>query len=94
MFNEIIAFFIKNDIPYEKNMVGFASDGANVMMGRHNSVAQLFKEKIPNLFILKCSCHSFALYAFYACKKISEEVESLVRQLHNYFKFSSKKICE
>lgn len=64
------------------------------MMGRHNSVAQLLKEKIPNFLIFKYSCHSFALCASYACKKIPEEVESLVRQLHNYFKFSSKKMSE
>jgi len=94
MFNEIVDFFVKNDIPYEKNMVGFASDGANVMMGRHNSVVELFKKTIPSLFVLKCSCHSFALCVSYACKKIPEEVELLVRQLHNYFKFSSKKISE
>ncbi|XP_039309173.1 uncharacterized protein LOC120358609 [Solenopsis invicta] len=94
MFNEIVDFFAKYNIPYEKNMVGFASDGANVMMGRHNSVVQLFKNKLPNLFVLKCSCKSFALCVSYACKKIPEEVELLVRQLHNYFKFSSKKISE
>jgi len=35
-------------------MIGFASDGANVMMGSNNSVASRFKEKIPHIFIMKC----------------------------------------
>lgn len=71
--------------------MGFAADGANVIMGGNQSVAKYFNDEIPDIFILKCSCHSFALCASYACKKIPESVETLVREIYKYFKYSTKK---
>jgi len=38
LYDTIIMFFNKNNINYKKNLVGFASDGANVMFGNHHSV--------------------------------------------------------
>lgn len=41
MFDKIIELFKKFNIPLEK-MIGFGSDGANVMRGKQNSVLSRF----------------------------------------------------
>lgn len=81
LYNLIEDFFIKNKIPFHENMIGFAADGANNMMGAHNSLASRLKEKCPNIFLLKCVCHSFHLCASYACEKLPSEVEQLAREV-------------
>ncbi|XP_050500500.1 uncharacterized protein LOC126880585 [Diabrotica virgifera virgifera] len=93
IYRSIVAFFVENQINYKINMVGFAADGANVMMGRHHSVSTLLKNDIPHLFILKCVCHSFALCASYATQEIPNEIEQLLRSVYNFFK-SFKRISE
>lgn len=90
----IVKFFMDNNIPYKDNLIGFASDGANVMMGQRHSVMVLLKSEIPNLFIMKCICHSFHLCASYAGEKIPRFVEDLVRDIYNYFGSSPKRTKE
>lgn len=94
LFEHIVNFFRSNDIPYKSNLIGFASDGANVMMGRNNSVVTLLQTEIPNIFILKCTCHSFHLCASYACTKLPRFIEDLVRDIYNYFSSSPKRVAE
>ena len=43
------------------NCIGYASDGASVMVGKHNSVWSRIKEASPNCIVIKCICHSLAL---------------------------------
>lgn len=76
MYEVITEFFIQNEIPLKKNMIGFASDGANSMMGVNNSLKTLLQKDIPNLFIMKCICNSLALCANYACTKLPVKVET------------------
>lgn len=92
MFSLIKEFFIRHNIPYKDNLIGFAADGANVMTDGKQSVSKLFKDEIPNLFVFKCICHSFALCASYACCKIPNAVENLVKNIYRYFKYSTKKL--
>lgn len=68
-----------------------AADGASVMSGKHHSVAQLLKQDIPNLFILKCVCHSFHLVASKACEKLPNYLEGVCRNIHSYFNCSFKR---
>lgn len=91
IFTSIKNIFLKNGIPYQKNLIGLASDGANVMVGTNHSVTKLLKEEIPNLFTLNCICHSFALCASYACNKLPEGVEQFVREIYKFFQYSNKK---
>lgn len=58
-------------------MIGFAADGTNTMMGAHNSLQALIKKDIPNVFIIKCICHSLALCASYACENFPNGLEDL-----------------
>ena len=39
------------------NVVGFESDTANVMIGKHNSVLSRVKAKQPGVFSQGCVCH-------------------------------------
>lgn len=72
-----------------QQMIGFAADNASVMMGKSGGVAALLKEKLPNLFVLGCICHSFALCSEAACKMLPNGVESLARDLFGYSAKSS-----
>lgn len=49
LFGHIKGVFSAAEIPYTKNMIGFAADGANVMMGAHHSVASLLQADIPGI---------------------------------------------
>lgn len=56
LFEAIQSAFEEDQVPFA-NMIGFASDGANAMMGSRNSVRTRLKAKQPNLFLyLPCSC--------------------------------------
>lgn len=76
---------------YKKNLIGFAADGANTMMGSRSSVQTLLKKDIPNLVVVKCICHSLALCASRACGKLPQIIEDLVRDIHTYFQYSFKR---
>lgn len=62
------------------------------MMGTNHSVQTLLKADLPDLYVLKCICHSLALCASYACLKLSRTPEDLVRDIHNYFQNSYKRL--
>ena len=52
------------------------------------SVMTEIKKEVPDIYILKCYCHSFHLVAEHACKTQSKTAESLVHDVYNYFKSS------
>lgn len=68
------------------NIIGFASDGCNVMFGSNNSVAQKFEELLPGITLQKCICHSLHLVASEACKVIPRQIEDFARDVHSFFK--------
>lgn len=91
MYDVITAFFNEHNVPYKDNLIGFASDGANSMMGVNNSLQTMLKKDVPKLFILKCVCHSLALCADNACKKLPTNVENMIRSIYTYFQQSFKR---
>uniref|UniRef100_A0A6P7FRN4 E3 SUMO-protein ligase KIAA1586-like n=1 Tax=Diabrotica virgifera virgifera TaxID=50390 RepID=A0A6P7FRN4_DIAVI len=90
LFLSIKNSFMEFGIPPE-NVVGFASDGTNVMMGKHNSVASRFIENYPGIVIMKCICHSAHLCASEACKNFPRKTEDLAKNIYTHFKNSSKR---
>lgn len=45
MYNSIIDFFFgEHSVPYKKNLVDFAGDGASAMFGSKHSVKVLFEK--------------------------------------------------
>lgn len=85
LYDHVKKLFTDTGIPYKDNMIGFAADGASVMMGQHHSLSKLLKDDIPDLFVLKCVCHSFHLCASSACDKLPRSIEDLARGVYNYF---------
>lgn len=90
LFTKIKNLFEEFEIPME-NLIGFASDGCNVMFGKNNSVAQKLQEACPNIITLKCICHSMHLCASEACKRLPRRCEDLARDIYSFFKNSSKR---
>uniref|UniRef100_A0A6P7H114 Uncharacterized protein LOC114344781 n=1 Tax=Diabrotica virgifera virgifera TaxID=50390 RepID=A0A6P7H114_DIAVI len=94
LYGLIKKMFVEHGIDYVQNMIGFGSDGANTMMGSRHSLMTLLKNDIPNLFVMKCSCHSFAICCSYACKKLPDSTEKLLREIYKYFQYSPKKFSQ
>ncbi|CAH2010649.1 unnamed protein product [Acanthoscelides obtectus] len=90
LHNTIVNYFLKCNINFKENLIGFASDGASAMMGIHSSLSTKLKADIPNLFIMKCVCHSFSLCVNYACAKLTDDVEQMDRDVHTYLQYSFK----
>ncbi|KYN30271.1 hypothetical protein ALC57_00266 [Trachymyrmex cornetzi] len=90
LFNLLRISLESQDISFD-NIMGFASDGCNTMMGSQNSVASRFMEKCPGIFIFKCICHSLHLCASEACKELPRTCEALARKVYNEFKNSAKR---
>jgi len=85
---------LKHDGLSLQNLVGIGVDGANVMVGKHNSVAAIFKREVQDLIVVKCICHSLHLCAEKAAESLPRQLEFLVREIHNWFAYSSKRIEE
>lgn len=85
LFNIVTNSFIKKNISLN-NIIGFASDGCNLMMGEHNLVASRFKQRCPGIIILKCICHSLHICSSQACKCLPRSCEDLARNIYTFFK--------
>jgi len=90
LFNSILKAFNDYDIPLN-NLIGFGSDGCNVMMGAHNSVASRMIQNFPGITIWTCICHSLHLCASEAYKSLPQRCEELTRSIYSFFSMSSKR---
>ncbi|CAH0552720.1 unnamed protein product [Brassicogethes aeneus] len=93
LYNLVINTFVQRKVPL-CNIVGFASDGCNMMMGRYNSVASRFREQCPGIVIFKCICHSLHICCSQACKNLPRTCEDLARNVYTFFNASSKRQFE
>ncbi|CAH2004177.1 unnamed protein product [Acanthoscelides obtectus] len=73
------------------NLIGIGVNGANVMVGAHNSVASFLKAKNNELVIIKCVCHSLHLAAEYAFKLLPRHLDFIIKECHNWFSCSTKR---
>ena len=80
----------KEGIPWE-NLIGYTSDGANVMRGKKYSVLTRLLEKKSDLFSLHCICHQLYLCASAACKVFPDSIEDFFRQTACLFDHSPKR---
>lgn len=69
--------------------IGFASDGANNMIGERNSLWSRIKESNPNCIQLKCICHSLALCIQKAFNKLPSALDFLLSEVASWFSRSS-----
>ena len=93
LFQALVGLFERDGISLN-NIIGFAADNTNVMFGEHNSVDSRLKEKIHDIFLMRCICHSAHLCASHACEKLPRTAEELLRDVYNYFCHSSKRQAE
>ena len=61
------------------------------MMGAHESVSSMIKQKFPWVVIVKCSCNMVHLVASYACKKLPKSMEDICRSIYSHFTHSAKR---
>ncbi|KAF0712323.1 Uncharacterized protein FWK35_00031879 [Aphis craccivora] len=93
LYNGLLKTLHDFNIPLT-NIIGFGSDGCNVMMGDHNSVASRLRDSCPGIFIMKCVRHSAHLCVSEACKYLPRSCEDLARNIYNFLKSSSKRQSE
>ena len=90
MFEALNKVMEENEIPWE-NVVGYASDTANVMVGAHNSVLSRIRDKQPLVFSLGCLCHLANLCSAAALKSLPVSIDNLLIDVFYHFKYSAKR---
>lgn len=93
LYQEFKNLLAKFDIPIT-NVIGMASDGASVMVGKNNSFASRLLQVCPNATVLKCVCHISAIIASKACLALPRAPEDLLRQIYTYLSSSSKRCAQ
>jgi len=73
------------------NIIGFAADNCATMMGSTAGFQALLRKEIPHVFVLGCVCHSFALCANAASKRLPSWLEAFIKNVCFYFSRSSKR---
>ncbi|XP_026829030.1 zinc finger protein 862-like [Ooceraea biroi] len=90
IFNIFTNMLNNYNIPIQ-NIIGMASDNASVMIGCNNSFMSYLKQKVPELVVLNCVCHSSALIASKACTRLPSSCEQLIRAVATYISGSAKR---
>lgn len=84
LYDNFINFIASMGLDLNK-LVGLGTDGASNLCGCHNSLFTKLKEKIPNLILIKCICHSLHLCAKKAMTCLPSCLEFLIKETHNWF---------
>lgn len=83
----------KKNIPVS-NIIGLASDNANVMLGKNNSFMTRLQDETRALVVIPCICHSAALVANKACSTLPRTPEEFVKSVASFFSMSAKRTAE
>lgn len=90
LYQALMECLKRSNIPADR-MIGFAADNASVMMGDKGGLKAKLIANQPNLFVMGCVCHSFALCSEAACAQIPEQVETFAKDICNYFARSASR---
>ena len=71
------------------NCVGYASDGASVMVGEHDSVWTRIAAVSPQCIKMTCICHSLSLCVMHAFEKLPPSLGFLLAEVPKWFSKSS-----
>lgn len=93
LYAEFVRLMNNCEIPIT-NIVGMASDGASVMVGRNNSFASRLLKDNKDVIVMKCVCHIAAIIASKACMVLPRAPEDLLRQVYSYLSGSSKRCAQ
>lgn len=72
-----------------KKCIGFGCDGANVMIGQHNSVWSRLREVNPNCILMKCNCHSLTLCVQHGFNKLPSNLGYVLQEIPGWFSQST-----
>ena len=67
------------------NCISYASDGASVTVGEHDSVLSRIKVASPHCVLIKCICHSLALCIKRAFKKMPANLGFMLSEIPKWF---------
>ena len=79
------------------HMIGFASDGASVMVGKTNGVAAKLKASLPHLISIHCIAHRLSLASLSAADRvpaICTYYSYTLKDIYNYLAHSSNRRAE
>ena len=93
IFHSFKRFFDENNINI-KNIVALGCDNASVMVEKFKGFQAFLRKIVPNLIVLKCICHTSAIFTKLSSSEILKEVDELVRSTYNYFSNSPKRTEE
>jgi hypothetical protein len=69
LFETLESYLAQSDLSL-MNCIGYATDGASVMVGEHESVWSRIRAASPNCILIKCICHSLAVCIKHAFAKM------------------------
>jgi len=93
IYNAFKNCLVSKSIPLT-NILGLASDGANVMVGKNNSFFSHLTNDVPSAILIRRLCHSSALVAGKACEKLPRGPEELLRSISTYCSGSAKRCSQ
>ena len=93
LFQAIAQVLEARSIPW-RNVIGFASDSASVMVGKRNSVLSRVIQQQGDVFSMGCVCHLAALCAAAGLKQLPLSIDDLLVDIFYHFKHSSKRHAE
>ena len=95
LVSSLVSYFENANLPLI-NIIGYASDTTNVMQYVWWASFRCFsnKGKIPNLYTMKCLCHSTHLCASHPCEKLSRAIEDLIQDIYSHIPHSAKRLAE
>lgn len=88
LFNALSESLKRDSVPIA-NLIGFGSDNAANMIGKHNSVWSRVKAAQPDAYLTGCVCHIAATTASDACKAIPDGIEKTITDIFSHFYKSS-----
>ena len=91
IFEAVDMFFGANNIPWA-NVIGFASDNCNTMVGSKDSVLTRLRAENPRIFSIGCICHLANLCIKDGVKELPINVDDLLVDIFYFFRHSSKRI--
>ena len=90
LYDAVKLLLRRKNIPIE-NIIGFGSDNCSSMMGKKSGFQKLLKNDVPNVFLMGCVCHSFALCASHAVHVLPSYLKAFLKNFATYFSRSSKR---
>lgn len=77
-----------------ENVSAYSADNANVNYGKHNSVFLKLRELNKSILKANCNCHVIHNAAKHAFKKLSLDLETLVKKIYSEFSCSTSNVRE